>query len=149
MLQVYVTASPNAILFLVNIFSVSRFNFMNRNSVHIMSFIFKICFSSTWQLALSTGVFTGEPIDIEDGFIHFSTAEQLPETAVKHFSGQSNLMLLSVKEQNLLGKLRYEQSRGNQLFPHLYAPLPIVCIHWAKSLALDYKGAFIFPDLTK
>ncbi|UXN05853.1 DUF952 domain-containing protein [Bartonella sp. HY761] len=88
-----------------------------------MAFIYKILTQVQWQQAQEDGVFLGASIDIADGFIHFSTAAQVAETANKHFKGQDNLWLLQVDEAKLGQALRYEVSRGGALFPHLYATL--------------------------
>lgn len=87
--------------------------------------IYKICPKALWHEAQAAGVFVGSAHDLADGFIHFSTAEQLAGTAAKHFSGQANLLLLTI-DANLLGEdLKFEPSRDGALFPHLYAPLPL------------------------
>ncbi|MBV8756535.1 MAG: DUF952 domain-containing protein [Deltaproteobacteria bacterium] len=87
--------------------------------------IYKIATRAQWQAAEATGVFTGAPVDVADGYIHFSTAEQLPETLAKHFAGQRDLLLIAVEADALGEALRWEPSRGGALFPHLYAPLPV------------------------
>lgn len=74
------------------------------------------------------GVFEGAAIDLTDGFIHFSTAKQAAETAARHFSGQVDLLLIAVDGAALGDKLVYEPSRGGDLFPHLYAPLPLTAV---------------------
>jgi phosphohistidine phosphatase len=87
--------------------------------------IFKILPRATWERALSSGCVEGSPADMEDGFIHFSTAEQLAETARRHFAGQADLVLLTVHAEALGPALRWEPSRGGALFPHLYGPLDV------------------------
>lgn len=87
--------------------------------------IFKICPAALWEDAKTAGQFAGSAHDLADGFIHFSTAEQLAETAAKHFAGQTDLVLLTVDEAPLGEALKYEPSRGGALFPHLYGPLPL------------------------
>ena len=87
--------------------------------------IYKILRPSEWDAAKATGVFIGSPDDERDGFIHFSTAEQLRATAEKHFAGESPLILLAVDAVTLGEALRWEISRGGQKFPHLYAELPL------------------------
>ncbi len=72
--------------------------------------------------------FTGAPIDIADGYIHLSTADQLTETADKHFADQENLHVAAVDLEALAYAVRWEASRGGQLFPHLYAPLPLSAV---------------------
>lgn len=109
--------------------------------------IYKICPQSLWRQAEREGVLAGAPVDLADGFIHFSTGAQVRETAAKHFSGQDDLLLVAVDEEKLGEKLRYEISRGGQPFPHLYAPLPLSAVHWVKPLPLDADGRHAFPPL--
>ncbi|MCH2209663.1 MAG: bifunctional riboflavin kinase/FAD synthetase [Fuerstiella sp.] len=87
--------------------------------------VYKICSSSEWQQAVAKGEFSGSEADLADGFIHFSTADQLRETAARHFSGQSNLLLVEVDPIRLGSALKWELSRGGRLFPHLYDCLPV------------------------
>ncbi|WP_265516434.1 DUF952 domain-containing protein [Nitratireductor luteus] len=110
------------------------------------STIFKICPSALWLQAELDGVFTGAPVDIADGFIHFSTAEQVAETAKKHFGGQDDLVLVAVDPGKLGEPLRYEPSRSGALFPHLYAPLRLDAVLWVRPLPLGPDG-HEFPDL--
>jgi uncharacterized protein (DUF952 family) len=112
------------------------------------NFIFKILTRQQWDAALAEGVFRGTPIDLQDGYIHFSTAGQLPETAAKHFDGQDDLILAAVNSAELGDKLVYEVSRGGALFPHLYAPLDLNHVHWVKPLPLNAAGIHLFPDLS-
>ena len=86
-------------------------------------------------------------VDLEDGFIHFSTAAQAPETAARHFAGQADLLLIAVEADALGSALRYEVSRGGALFPHLHAPLPLSAVRWAKPLPLGADGRHVFPEL--
>jgi uncharacterized protein (DUF952 family) len=86
-----------------------------------MTTIYKICPASLWREAERDGAFRGSDADRRDGFIHFSTAEQLAETAKKHFAGQNDLLLVHVDAAQLGGALKWEPSRGRALFPHLYA----------------------------
>lgn len=90
------------------------------------SLIYKIVPAALWRLAEERGVFTGSPVDAQDGYIHFSTAEQLTATAQKHFAGQHDLLLVTVDGEHL--DLRWEPSRGGQLFPHLYGELPMSAV---------------------
>ncbi|MEQ1942363.1 DUF952 domain-containing protein [Mesorhizobium sp. VNQ89] len=108
--------------------------------------IYKICTDDLWREALQAGRFDGAPIDLADGYIHFSTAVQVRETAAKHFAGQSGLMLLAIPTDALGGALKWEVSRGGALFPHLYAPLDPTSVLWTKPLPLGADGAHIFPD---
>ncbi|MEX2615096.1 MAG: DUF952 domain-containing protein [Alphaproteobacteria bacterium] len=87
--------------------------------------IYKICTAAEWADAARTGAFTGSAVDIQDGFIHFSTAGQVAETARRHFAGQSDLVLVTVDTGKLNTPLIWEESRGGALFPHLYGVLPV------------------------
>ncbi len=107
--------------------------------------IYKICPEALWREAEKIGRFEGAPVDIADGFIHFSTAEQVRETAAKHFTGQHSLVLAAIDEERLLVALKYEISRNGELFPHLYAPLDMSAVIWCKPLPLGADGAHIFP----
>jgi uncharacterized protein (DUF952 family) len=100
-----------------------------------------------WREAEKAGSFHGAPIDIQDGYLHFSTAEQVDETAARHFAGQNNLLLIAINANSLGEALRYEPSRGGDLFPHLYAPLNLSAVLWVKPLPLGADGRHIFPDL--
>lgn len=112
-----------------------------------MSLIYKICHQSLWREAEDTGAFAGASIDLQDGFIHFSTAEQVADTAAKHFAGQRDLLLIAVEGEALGESLRYEVSRGGALFPHLYAALPLSAVRWVKPLPLGAEGRHVFPEL--
>ena len=112
-----------------------------------MPLIYKICPSELWREAESRGVFEGAPIDTQDGFIHFSTGEQARETAAKHFSGRGDLVVIAVVAEELGKALRFEVSRGGDLFPHLYGPLPLSAVRWAKPLPLGADGRHVFPEL--
>ncbi len=107
--------------------------------------IYKICPRELWREAAAAGVFDGAPIDRADGFIHFSTAAQVRETAARHFAGQSGLMLVTVDASSLGGDLRWEPSRGGDLFPHLYAPLLISAVRNVVNLPLGPGGLHMFP----
>jgi uncharacterized protein (DUF952 family) len=109
--------------------------------------IYKICPQDLWREAEAKGRFDGAPVDRADGFIHFSTAEQAPETAARHFAGQDRLLLIAVDVAALGKALRYEPSRGGALFPHLYAPLSLLAVTWVKPLPLGADGKHVFPEL--
>ncbi|WP_192250296.1 DUF952 domain-containing protein [Mesorhizobium silamurunense] len=109
--------------------------------------IYKIAPEATWREAERNGRFTGAPIDIADGFIHFSTAAQVRETAAKHFAGETDLLLIAVDGARLGEALKYEVSRGGALFPHLYAPLDLDAVLWARPLPLGSDGRHQFPML--
>ena len=112
-----------------------------------MPVIYKICTASEWESAVATGFYAGSEIDRRDGFIHFSTATQVAETARRHFAGQPDLVLVAVDTGALGDKLRFEPSRGGDLFPHLYAPLPVRTAVWVKPLPLGAAGGHVFPAL--
>lgn len=109
--------------------------------------IFKIATRLQWDIAEAAGIFHGAPIDLRDGYIHFSTADQMRETAARHFAGQSNLVVAAIDAAALGDKLVYEVSRGGALFPHLYAPLDLKHVLWIKTLPLDGNGVHAFPDI--
>ena len=111
-----------------------------------MPLIYKICPRTLWREAEAAGVFTGAPIDRADGFIHFSTAAQSAETAARHFAGQTDLLLVSVEAGSLGAALRYEPSRGGDLFPHLYADLPLAAVASVDPLPLGPDGRHVFPE---
>jgi uncharacterized protein (DUF952 family) len=96
--------------------------------------IYKICPAALWREAEREGRFGGAPVDLADGYIHFSTASQLRETAAKHFAGQAGLLLISVDAGKLGAALRWEPSRGGALFPHLYRPLALGDIVWRRGV---------------
>lgn len=116
-------------------------------AVRTMGLIFKICTAELWRDAERTGEFGGAPVDVRDGFIHFSTAAQLAETAAKHFRGQSDLLLLAVDREALGDALRFEPSRGGDLFPHLYGTLPVSAVRAVHALPLLPDGLHLLPDL--
>ena len=109
--------------------------------------IYKILPETLWSEAVASGSFRGSPLDLADGYIHFSTAEQVRETAAKHFAGIDGLVLVAVDVDLLGTALEWEPSRGGALFPHLYAPLAIKLASWVKPLPLGPGGAHAFPDL--
>jgi uncharacterized protein (DUF952 family) len=109
--------------------------------------VYKIVATEEWIEAEAAGVFTGAPVDRADGFIHFSTADQAPETAAKWFAGRSDLTLAAVDAEALGTDLRWERSRGGALFPHLYAPLPMSAVVWSRPLPLGPDGAHVFGSL--
>lgn len=98
--------------------------------------IYKITPRSDWERAEAAGTFTGAPVDLADGFIHFSTASQAAETAARHFGGQDDLLLVAVDPERLGDGLRWEPSRGGDLFPHLYGPLSMDAVLWARPMPL-------------
>ncbi len=109
--------------------------------------IYKICPAALWREAEAAGVFRGSPVDLADGFIHFSTAAQAKETAAKHFAGQRDLMIVAVESEKLGPDLKWEVSRGGALFPHLYAPLVLSVVSRVAPLPLGADGVHVFPPL--
>jgi uncharacterized protein (DUF952 family) len=117
-------------------------------SVHRMTLIYKICPRPLWQEAERDGVFRGAPVDRADGYIHFSTAEQVRETAARHFAGQADLLLVAVEAAALGDALKWEPSRGGALFPHLYGALALDAVRWVEELPLGRDG-HVFPRLDR
>ena len=109
--------------------------------------VYKIVATEEWTKAEAAGVFAGASVDRADGFIHFSTAEQAPETAAKWFAGRDDLTLAAIDAEALGGALRWEPSRGGALFPHLYGPLPMSAVVWSRPLKLGPDGAHVFGSL--
>lgn len=112
-------------------------------------FIYKIVPEALWRQAEAEGRFRGAPVDLADGFIHFSTAAQVAETAARHFAGQDGLLLVAVDGAVLGDALVYEPSRGGALFPHLYAELDPSSASWAAPLPLGPAGRHVFPALAE
>lgn len=112
-----------------------------------MTTIYKICEAAQWAKAERDGVFRGSKIDVADGYIHFSTAAQVVETAAKHFAGMADLVLVAVDAEALGDALKWEPSRGGALFPHLYDTLPVSAARRVKPLRLDGDGRHVFPKL--
>lgn len=112
-----------------------------------MTTIYKIVPEELWRPVRQTGEFTGAPIDLKDGFIHFSTAVQVRETARLHFSGQNDLLLVAIHAEGLGEALRFEASRGGDLFPHLYGTLPLHAVLWEAPLPVGTDGLHVFPEL--
>ena len=106
--------------------------------------IYKIVPAPLWRASEAAGMFTGSPVDVRDGFIHFSTAAQVRETAARHFAGVDDLLLVAVSTDRL--DIKWEPSRGGALFPHLYTPLPIASVVWVREMPL-VDGAHLFPQL--
>lgn len=106
--------------------------------------IYKIFRAPEWVALRETRTTQGAPIDIADGFIHFSTLDQAPETAAKHFAGADDLMLAAVEANDLGDDLKWEPSRGGALFPHLYRDLRLEDVQWAQPLPLT-DGVHQFP----
>jgi uncharacterized protein (DUF952 family) len=112
-----------------------------------MPTLYKILPAALWRVAEREGRFRGSPVDVKDGFIHFSTAAQVVETAAKHFAGQRDLLLVRVNAARLGEHLRWEPSRGGALFPHLYGDLDIAAVTQVQPLPLAEDGTHRFPAL--
>jgi uncharacterized protein (DUF952 family) len=112
-----------------------------------MTSIYKITPSGLWREAEQKGLFEGSAVDLADGFMHFSTKDQVEETAAKWFAGQQDLMLIGVDPGKLGDALRYEPSRGGALFPHLYGALSLDAVAFAKPLPLRSDGTHDFTGL--
>jgi len=107
--------------------------------------IYKILTGGQWSDLERLGQIAGAPVDLADGFVHFSTAAQLAETAAKHFAGLGDLVLVAVKPKALGAALKWEPSRGGALFPHLYGPLRRGDVAWVRPLPLGPDGTHQFP----
>lgn len=109
--------------------------------------IYKIATRELWTAAEATGVFEGMPIDRADGFMHFSTGAQLAETLAKYFPGQRDLLLIAVRADRCGDALRWEPSRGGQLFPHLYASLTVAAAARVSEIPLGAEGFHVLDGL--
>lgn len=108
--------------------------------------IYRLLAADAWERAQASGRFLGSEHDLRDGFIHFSTAEQVAETARRHYAGQSGLLLLGVSVAALGSALRWEPSRGGALFPHLYGALPVAAVTRVEPLPLGADGQHVLPS---
>jgi uncharacterized protein (DUF952 family) len=107
--------------------------------------VFKVFTADQWAALARDGETAGAPVDLADGFIHFSTAAQLPGTLAKHFAGQAGLVLAAVDPAPAGEALRWEPSRGGDLFPHLYRTLRRDEVLWTLPLPLGPDGAHAIP----
>lgn len=107
--------------------------------------VYKLCSERLWREAVRQGELSGAPVDLADGFIHFSTAAQLAETARRHFAGERDLVLLAADAAALGPALRFEPSRGGDLFPHLYAPLQVTAVDAVMLLTTGADGNPVLP----
>ena len=114
-----------------------------------MAALYKIIAASHWRAAEHDGIFRGSADDLRDGFIHFSTADQVEETAAKYFSGRDDLLLISVDGARLGDALKWEPSRGGALFPHLYGELALSAVTKVEPLPLLPTGRHAFPPLAR
>ena len=109
--------------------------------------IYHMCLRQEWELAVQSGAYAGSSQDSADGFIHFSTAEQLPQSARRHRMGQAGLVLLTVDPHTLGEALRWEPSRHGALFPHLYGTLPLSAVCSVCDVPLGADGVPLLPPL--
>ena len=109
--------------------------------------VFKLIDRPAWRAAEAAGTFAGSAVDARDGFIHFTTAAQVRETAARHFVGHRDLLLVAVATAALGDALRWEPSRGGDLFPHLYGPLPLSAVRGVSEVGLGGDGQHLFPGL--
>jgi uncharacterized protein (DUF952 family) len=109
-----------------------------------MRLVFKICLAPEWNDASETGEYLGSPDDLRDGFVHLSTSHQLRGTAAKYFSGMDDLVLVAFSADRLGPQLKWEPSRGGDLFPHFHGPLPVRLAEWVKPLPFK-DGTHRFP----
>lgn len=109
--------------------------------------IYKIFRAAEWAALQDKGETPGAPVDVADGYVHFSTAAQVAQTAAAHFATETGLVLLALDAEALGDALRWEPSRGGALFPHLYRPLRLADVLWSAPLPL-VDGVHRFPDLT-
>ena len=107
--------------------------------------IYKVVSRQLWAEAELAGVYRGAPIDLQDGFIHFSAASQVVETVARHFVGQDDLLLVEVETAKLGDALKWERARGGELFPHLYGDLPLGVVRLVVDLPLGSAGTHEFP----
>lgn len=118
-----------------------------RDATDPAGFIYKITPAPLWHRAQEIGRFTGAPVDVADGFIHFSSAGQVAETAAKHFAGQEGLLLVSIDPARLGPALKWEVSRGGALFPHLYGDLPLAAVLRVVPMRHRADGQFDFEGI--
>lgn len=107
--------------------------------------IYKIFRAPEWEALTRAGETDGAPVDLADGYIHFSTATQAPETAAKYFAGVEGLVLVACDAERLGADLRWEPSRGGALFPHLYRRLRMEDVVWSRPLPVAGTG-HAFPE---
>ena len=107
---------------------------------------YKIVDAAEWRAAVAEGRYDGAPVDLADGYIHMSAKAQLAETARRHFAGRSDLLLLTVDLSKFDDDLVWEPSRGGDLFPHLYAPLPVATVTASRAFSVTADGEMTFED---
>ncbi|KAA5606094.1 DUF952 domain-containing protein [Roseospira marina] len=110
--------------------------------------VYRLCHADDWQAAVRAGTFTGTDVDTRDGFVHLSAADQVEETARRHYADVRPLILVAVDTARVVGDLRWERSRDGAAFPHLYGSIPLEAVLSALPLAEDRDHHLIFPLLT-
>ena len=108
--------------------------------------IYKLADRAEWEQARVAGVYEGSAVDHADGYIHMSTADQLTETARRHYAGRAGLVLAAIDAKALGGALQWEASRGGDLFPHLYGSLPLTAVTVERALSVSDDGVMVFED---
>ncbi len=109
-------------------------------------YVYKVATQRAWDAACHVGAFAGSSDDVRDGFVHLSAAHQLAGTLAKHFKGQKDLVLITLEADALGDALKWEPSRGGELFPHLYGTLPTGAAHEVRALTLDDGGVPLVPE---
>src|SRR5579862_2021358 len=109
--------------------------------------VYHMCPAEAWESAVAAGRYDGSEADRRDGFLHFSTADQIVESARRHRAGEAGLVLVAVEAERLDERLRWEPSRGGALFPHLYGPLYPSEVASVQPLPLGPDGEHLFPPL--
>jgi len=107
--------------------------------------IYKICHNVEWQAAQSAKLFRGTAKDKEDGFLHFSTGTQVPNTLTRFYADATDLVLIAVESDALGGRLKWEPAADGQVFPHLYGPLDFSAVQWCVTIPRKANGAFALP----
>ena len=110
-----------------------------------MTLVYKICQNQEWEEANQTGFYLGSKVDIEDGFIHLSTIDQLKVTVSKHFALQKNLILIEFETDKFENEIKWEKSRGGDLFPHFYGKMDVQLAKSTYNLELGSDGFHKFP----
>ena len=110
--------------------------------------IFKVLRQAEWEALARDGYTPGSPVDLSDGFIHFSAGPQLRETVARQFAGAADLVLVAVEAEGIDDALKWEPSRGGALFPHLYRPLFLADVRWHRPLPLGEAGHVFPPEAT-
>lgn len=107
---------------------------------------YKIADAAEWRVARAAGAYDGSSVDRADGYIHMSTAEQLAETARRHYGGRRDLIVARIDLAGLGQALKWEASRGGALFPHLYGFLPMTAVSGEREADVDADGRLVFHD---